>query len=376
MPGPDLTKTDVTGTHGPTRRDFMVGASVAGAVLLAGSDAVEAANPVVESQSKVPITPRVASFAAHKHDPRPTCVAATPDEKAVTCDDGGKVYLWTLEPTISSTAFKKLRAVKASCVAVSKTGNRVLCGGFDGLVSVSDLANQKRLGLFDDHDAAYPDAEVWSVAVNSNGTSALSGTNGGEIRFWDVAGTHTTASYLREEESVNALAFLPGGTHFLSGHGDGVMILWEIAADQLTPLTKFTDGTPQPINSIAVFARGSETWAVAGYFDTVIRFWKMPDLGNAPATVDTADKRVSGKHKHFVWRVAVSPGGDRFASAGQDRAVQFFDIDGNQLHPPVTGVENGVMGIDFVSQTRVVYTTGVAGDGTNMDSEVAFIDIP
>src|SRR5215212_860990 len=132
----------------------------------------------------------------HQHVPRPTCVAATyKPNLVVTCDDAGGVYRWNLDDG-SKVALSKPRESKASYVTVSKKAVDgvfyVLSAGVDGLVAVSNLETRQRMALFAEHlEEGGPKTEVWSVAVSPGGAMALSGTNGGEIRYWDIKSVTT-----------------------------------------------------------------------------------------------------------------------------------------------------------------------------------------
>jgi WD40 repeat protein len=302
---------------------------------------------------------------AHADHPRPTFVAATPDGRVVTCDDSGGVYLRASAPA-RATAFKSLRKAKASCIAVSDTG-KVLAACYDGVVVISNLADQRGAAVFEDHRVETgADTEVWAVAVSSDGTRALSATNGGEILYWDVGTPGSIARVVGDGDPVAALAFLPDETKFLSGHGEGKMVLWDIIDDGVKLGTVFDHRHPFTVNSIAVFSDNGSVKAITGSFDGRIRIWDLGDGDKFPPSAKPTVLPV--KHEHFVWRVAASPNGKKFASAGQDGRVRVFDIAGNLLAE--IQEDGGVMGVAFVSDTRLVHTTG-----TIADPQVRFKDL-
>ena len=313
----------------------------------------------------------VRSFTTHNHTPRPTCVAAATSSQVVTCDDKGQVLRWDLPITANAKPFKKLRRAKASFVTVSgtpATGNAVvLTANFTGTVSVSDLGTLGLLRTFDDHLAATgPQTEVWCVAVTISGQDifAVSGTNAGDLRFWDVNTAETLAvPDTQSEEPLASLTFLSlqSGTspRFLAGYGDGTMILWEysVANQTLTQIQLFTQGNPTTINSIAVFTWNGNTQAITGSFDSIVRFWSI----NPPQA--TPLKVTLPVHTHFVWRVAAFPDGSKFASVSEDHTAHFFHYDGTPLKdsngqdvvcPPIP---NGIMGVCFPATDTVVVTS-------------------
>src|SRR5687768_14980735 len=70
---------------------------------------------------------------------RPTCVAVSRPGKAVTCDDGKRVFLWEFQAdgTFRRTKFKKDHNRKMAYVDVA--GGNVLAASFDGTVTVRRL---------------------------------------------------------------------------------------------------------------------------------------------------------------------------------------------------------------------------------------------
>jgi WD40 repeat protein len=359
MADPNSEVEVVPDAAGFTRRGFIAGATVAGAAMLASAATADVGLGDDVKETTQPPT--------HPHKPRPTCVAATRDGRVVTCDDTGGVHLRTLEPE-GKTAFKGGRKTKASYVAVSGTG-KVLTAFFDGTVLVSSLADQSRLSVFDDHLAGMgPNTEVWTVAVSYDGAKALSSTNGGEIRYWDVAASRSIARVVGDGESVAALAFLPDDTKFLSGHAGGRMFLWSITDKGLIRGTVFDHLNATTVNAISVFKKNGALMAMTGSFDGQIRVWDLGSL-KAPPDRNESPTVLPVRHRHFVWRVAVSPDGTKFASAGEDERVRVFDVNGKQLIPAIEE-EGGVMGVAFVSNTRLVHTTGTVGG-----SQVLFKDL-
>ena len=348
---------------GLTRRDFIAGASAAGVALLASATTAEADDKGVNETKVNP---------GHHHEARPTFVAVTAGGQVVTCDDQGGVHQRgpELNPV---TTFKVPGRPKASCLALSSAGKVLVSFFDDGVVRIFDLNNPAVSTEFKDHFLATgKGTEVWSVAVNSAGTMALSATNGGEIRYWEIAGRHTVARVTGDDEAVGALAFIPGDDYkFLSGHADGRMFLWSIANNTLTRQTFFDHLNASPVNSISAFKKDGNgpVMAITGSFDGNVRVWDLGDL-NKPPELNDKPTVLPIRHRHFVWRVAVSPNQQKFASAGEDGKVYVFDREGTRVPGGEIEEKEGVMGVAFASDSKIVYTTG-----TIAEPQVRFKDV-
>src|SRR4051794_51806 len=179
MADPNSDAPMVPEPSGLSRRDFIAGASAVGVGLLASGSMAQA-----DDDNKAPPKRRERPDHHNHHhdqkdDPRPTGIAPSPNGTVVTCDDQSKAFRWTLNNPPTSQPLTTRGTLKASCVAGSANSLKVLVADFDGDVDIIDLNNPtKPMG----GNRRVPPAktEVWSVAMSSDGTRALSGTNGGE----------------------------------------------------------------------------------------------------------------------------------------------------------------------------------------------------
>jgi WD40 repeat protein len=334
---------------GMTRRDFIAGTSAAGMTLLASASAAKADNPPPEEPG-VKVTHREPS---HVPIARPSCIAATSDGRVVTCDDKGGVYIRSIDPIGKNTELKAPGTEKAAYVAVSN--DRVLTAFFDGTVTVHALSKPQPLAVFDKHRVQTgPKTEVWMVAVSSDASTAVSATNGGEIRYWNVGAANTIAVAESDGDAVGALAFLPGNKSFLSGNSHGGILLWNITAAGGLPdkPIEFPEVNASSVNSICVFKQKNVLKAMTGSFDGEVRVWDLSKLDAPPP----APQILPVRHKNLVWRVAASPDGTKFASAGEDATVRVYNATFGEI---ATFKESGgVMGVTFVDNNRIVFTNG------------------
>lgn len=291
-----------------------------------------------------------------------TCVARLSDTEVVTSNNKGHVTLWDVSGT-SPSKIKSIGTHGSKASFVTTHGDlQVFSAGYDGTVKMwqRPTASNNNFAMklnFDEHlssPGAGADTEVWVVAVSANGTEAISATNGGQVLHWDTSlGKIKGAEYKASDEPVGGLAFVPVAapaieTQFLSCQGDGQMSRWAIT-NYAMPDLPFPHGNFFQVNSVAVTSKGDK--AVTGSFDGRVRLWNV----GTGALLQT----YVPEHKYWVWRVALSPSNNKLASASGDGTVNVWDISGAMPIHQMTIIEpGGVMGVVFVSDTKLVYTTG------------------
>jgi len=378
------------GSVDPERRAFLRGGlSLVGGTVLASAALELLCEPA----------PAFGAPPARSKQNRPTCLAVVvpdpaenppPPQRVLTCEDGFKLFLWTMNSTggFDPTKFDKEHVKKASYVTVSR--NMVLTASFDGTLIVRALNNPGANAppVFNRHlDAAFAPAagrkaEVFVAALSADGTRALSGDNFGNILYWDTnvpAGPNPPPflnKFKDANEWVSALSFMPElpntvQKRFISGHENGKMVLWDfrnvpqgenvVPAPPLLVKTEFAHPTNKyPINAIATDSHGSIV--VSADFDGLVRIWDVGNNANPRQFLELSDQ--------IIWRIAISPDDQTLAVAMQDGLnrkvgrVRLFDISNPAAQPPPEKMpppqdENGgVMGVGFLDDHNVVYTTG------------------
>jgi len=346
------------GMSGPrrTRRSFLAtaGQTAAGATLLNALTGQSAeADQVPVTRLAVPVR----SAKLH-HADRPTCVVAVSPDGAISGGDSMRVRKWVIEQVNGQWGADKPKSynhrtnTKISYVAVALNCKPQLLfsAGYDGNVNVLPLDDFNSLPTqFPDHKGA----EVWVVTVLQDGSWALSATNAGEIRLWDVK-ANKTIGIAATGERVGGLAFV-NGRKFLVGDGAGNMVLYDIKDGDNNPYPynldedttfSYSHGNLHPVNSVAVYGNT----AVSGGLDMTVRIWNL----QAGALVGKPLQ-----HPNWVWRVAISPLGNFIATACEDTGVRVFNIDGSNYggEEKVKYDANGVMGVAFLDEDTVLFTS-------------------
>jgi len=158
----------------------------------------------------------------------------------------------------------------------------------------------------------------------------------------------------------------------VSGHEDGKVRVWNLPSG--AAVKAFNTGTDKPVNSVLVTTGGT---VVAGGFDNKVYFF---DLAGPDGQMPTATFSL---HTKWVWRLALSPDQKKVASASEDGTVRIFGPDGvgfKNMNGAGTGdavlptaVPRGIMGVTFLDNNTVAYTTDdTSGDEIKTWSIVGF----
>jgi serine/threonine protein kinase len=185
---------------------------------------------------------------------------------------------------------------------------------------------------------------VWSVAFSRDGRYALTGSQDGTVRRWDLA-TGKEVTRLGPMTYVACAALTPDGRHCLATDPWGQVVrLWDI--DTGAEIRRLRE-KPGHVEHLAISPDG--TRALTGSRDTTMRLWDL-------ATGDQLE--CFRLHKDNVRGVAFSPDGRKGLSAGWDGTVAVWDLTTMQSvrhfrHP------DGVHSACFSPDGRRVLTGGM-----------------
>lgn len=157
---------------------------------------------------------------------------------------------------------------------------------------------------------------VTAVAISADARLALSASEAGEIIVWDVDQARDLCLVEQHKGKVNALAFDPGGTRFVSAGADKRLLVWDNSGNLLRESRLDATG----VRCAALTAEGVAI-AVGGARNGDLRMWRIEQT--------MTDKRLAA-HGKSVRDAAISLGGRYLASAGGDRSVCRWDLAGDE----------------------------------------------
>ncbi len=181
------------------------------------------------------------------------------------------------------------------------------------------------------------DWESWNWAEFSrDGRRLVKATNSGNADFWELArpgeivGGRRIDRIHAHQDSGRAATFSPDGK--LAATGSENVVLWDVAARTILGRLEYDSA----VWSVVFSPDGH--WLVSTHGDGAILVW------------DVAERRRSvgfDRHGDAVLAVAISPDGKRIASAGEDRSVAIWDAESNQKETVLIGHQTRVIGLAF-----------------------------
>ena len=203
-------------------------------------------------------------------------------------------------------------------VAVSEDGARAVSGSDDGTVRVWDLTTGRQQATLTGHTDW-----VRAVAVSQDGARAVSGSDDGTVRVWDLTTGTEQAALTGHAGEVFSVALTQDGTRAVSGGSDGALRIWDLATRLQQAVVTGHTGWVR-----AVMLAKDETLAVSGGEDASVRIWDLA-TGREQAT-------LTG-HAGEVFSVALTPDGTRAVSGGDDGTVRVWDLTADREEAATTG---------------------------------------
>jgi WD40 repeat protein/tetratricopeptide (TPR) repeat protein len=232
-------------------------------------------------------------------------------------------------------------------VAFSPDGHRLASGGWDGVVSVWDVAAGRQALAFRGHAPSLfnpSGGSVHGVAFSPDGRRAASAGSDGVVRVWD-AGSGRQALALRGHTGpVYGVAFSPDGRRLASAGGrygkPGEVRVWDAASGQQALVLR---GHTREVIGVAFSPDGCHLASASS--DGTVRVW---------GAVSGWQGRALTGHTGGVTAVAFSPDGRRLASASIDMTVRVWDAASGEQLRALQGHTDAVRGVAFSPDGRLL----------------------
>lgn len=245
--------------------------------------------------------------------------------------------LWRLDGTLIGNFAADDALVGTDC---SDNGEYIATSGKDNVVKIwkSDGTFLKTLK---EHKAVVRD-----VALRADGLMAASASDDGTVKLW-----RRNQYLLRElrghDDTVWDLATSPDGK-LIASVSFNTLRLW-LPDGKLWQRIKSSE--EQGIFSVA-FAPNSQTLAITS--NLTVELWNLEDIKRSPAK----PIRVLSGHQGEVVAIAFSPDGQTIASAGDDKTIKIWNLEGELLH-------------SFMAHNERIWKLAFAPDGQTLASASA-----
>jgi WD40 repeat protein len=154
---------------------------------------------------------------------------------------------------------------------------------------------------------------VNSLAALADQRRALSASDDGTLRLWDLETGVELRRFEGHRRRVNTVAVLADHRRALSGSDDGTLRLWDVESGaELGRL----DGHEGPIKCLMLLA--DEERALSGSQDMTLRLWDLASCAEV--------RRLTG-HERDISSITELPGGKRALSSSWDNSVRLWDLE-------------------------------------------------
>jgi WD40 repeat protein/serine/threonine protein kinase len=244
-------------------------------------------------------------------------VAFSSDGKRLVATSSGQprnLYLWNVENLSYEGALAgHLRTIIG--VAFSPDDRWIVSTACDlfnttkgGEIFIWDAQNRTRAFILN-----VPAANTWKPAFSPDSRLLATPHGDGTIILWDLATGEKTKTLGQHQELVTCVCFSPDGKYLATASIDRTVRLWNIASGQQSLV-----GSHDRSVDCVVFSRDGQ-WLASGGSDQTVRLWTVADLRRLPI--------IFRGHTGRIWSLDFTPDSETLVSGSFDRTVKLWNVD-------------------------------------------------
>ncbi len=163
--------------------------------------------------------------------------------------------------------------IESAVVAVAvSAGGSLLAGCADGTIWQWDLKSSQRVRRI---VAAGP---VLCVALSPDGHRALSGHADGILMLWNLDLGTEIGRMSAHGDYVRCVAFAPDGRRALAGSQHGLLVLWDVDGRRVRYRFRRPSDRSTPAGQMDIAMPADGVHALTAETDGVVRLWRLPAI--------------------------------------------------------------------------------------------------
>lgn len=200
-------------------------------------------------------------------------------------------------------------------VATSPDGKTAVSGSNDGTFKVWDLQARKLVATLKKPSGA----AVKCAAIAPSCQMVATGNRDQTILVRNLQTGRELYAFTENSETIFALVFSPDGQHLASSSGDKTIKIWNLKTGECSWIL---EGHLDVVYSMAITPDGQ--YLVSGSKDKSIKIWNLKT---------GQEIRTLKGHSNIVFAVAVSPDGQMIASGSSDETLKVWNFKtGKEIH--------------------------------------------
>jgi WD40 repeat protein len=275
-----------------------------------------------------------------------SCVAFSPDGRLLAAGRMGERRLDLIDLAAGEILATLEHEWEISSVAFSPDGHLLAstCSGGvrerEGSVRLWSVSQRGEIATLEGHHGS-----VSRAAFSPNGQwLASAGGADGTVRLWSIASCRSEAVWPAHARGVNTLAFSLDGRLLATAGADRMLRVWDVLTRH--EVACIQESTPAA--SIA-FSPDGQTIATGSRITRAARLW---DFAHGALTASLLTRGTE-------LQIAFSPDGHRLSAAGDDGAVQLWDLDSQEEIVSLRGHQGQVNAVAFSPDGQYLASGGV-----------------